>query len=182
MVSKHIELTTFDEVAEVLDGEVHCQELLIECAVPGFRRTELSREVGNRLPPITHLLLQDRSDCPIGRISHNACRSMWFRVGKKCGIGQGFLDSSESRCGFIIPDELLLTHCIEGLQNRGTVGNEAVVEIDQAEGNSRSWRCKFGCGKLRMSRIFSSRGLCLVRRLGVLENQGGELRTHSWQH
>ena len=46
VIGKHIELTTFDEVAEVLDGEVHCQELSIECAVPSFRRTELSREVG----------------------------------------------------------------------------------------------------------------------------------------
>ena len=46
VIGKHIELTTFDKVAEVLDGEVHCQELSIECAVPSFRRTELSREVG----------------------------------------------------------------------------------------------------------------------------------------
>ena len=36
VVSKPIELMTLDKVAEVLDGEVHCQELSIKCAVTGF--------------------------------------------------------------------------------------------------------------------------------------------------
>ena len=47
VVCKNIELTTFDEVAKVLDGKVHCKELSVKCAVPGFWWTELSGEIGN---------------------------------------------------------------------------------------------------------------------------------------
>ena len=84
MVGKHVELLTLDKVAEVLDSEVHGQEFSIECAIP---RTELSREVGNRLPAPTNLLLQDGSNCRIRSIGHDACQSMWFRVRKQCDTG-----------------------------------------------------------------------------------------------
>ena len=86
VIGMHIELATFDKVAEVLDGEVHCQELAIKCAVAGFRRPELSREVGNWLPAVINPLLQDGSNCSIGSISHDACWGMRFRVGKQCSI------------------------------------------------------------------------------------------------
>ena len=47
VTGKYIELPTFDEVEEVLNGELHCQEFSIKCAVLDSRKTELSREVGN---------------------------------------------------------------------------------------------------------------------------------------
>ena len=107
VVCKNIELTTFDEVAKVLDGKVHCKELSVKCAVPGFWWTEHSGEIGNWMPPVTNTLLQDSSHCTIGSIGHNACRSVWFRVDEESGGGQGFFDGYESGCGFAIPNELL---------------------------------------------------------------------------
>ena len=80
VIGKYIELTAFCEVAEMLDCQVHCQELSIKCAVPRFGRTEFPGEVGNRLPPITNPLLQDGSNRAIRGIGHDACRHMGFRV------------------------------------------------------------------------------------------------------
>ena len=79
VVCKNIELTTFDEVAKVPDGKVHCKELSVKCAVPGFWRTELSGEIGVWMPPVTNTLLQDSSNCTIGSIGHNACGLGWTR-------------------------------------------------------------------------------------------------------
>ena len=36
VVRKYIELTAFNEVAEVCDGEVHCEQLVVKCAVLSF--------------------------------------------------------------------------------------------------------------------------------------------------
>ena len=47
VISEYVELTAFDEVTEVLNWQVHCQELSIECAVPCFGRMEFPGEVGN---------------------------------------------------------------------------------------------------------------------------------------
>ena len=82
----NIELTTFDEVAKVLDGKVHCKELSVKCAVPGFWWTELSGKIGNWMPPVINT---------------------WFRVDEESGSGQGFFDGYESGCGFAIRNEIL---------------------------------------------------------------------------
>ena len=57
VISEYVELTDFNEVTEVLNYQVHCQELSIECAVLRFGRTEFPGEVGNWLLPITNSLL-----------------------------------------------------------------------------------------------------------------------------
>ena len=62
VVRKYIELTAFDEVAEVSDGEVHCKQLAVKCAVLSFCLVEFLREVGNWVPPFADTLLQHCSN------------------------------------------------------------------------------------------------------------------------
>ena len=66
------------------------------------------------MPPVTNTLLQDSSNCTIGSIGHDACRSVWFRVDEESGGGQGFFDGYESGCGVAIPNELLPALCWGG--------------------------------------------------------------------
>ena len=71
---QYVELTAFNEVAKVVNGQIDHEEFTVECIVSWLCGSKCLGEKCNQLPSISNLLLEDSSNCTIRGVCHNVAK------------------------------------------------------------------------------------------------------------
>ena len=143
MAGENKELAVFKVVSKMSNGDVHSEEFMSECAVPGFSWLEPFRKETKWLPHIVDLLLEDGTNSYIRSIGHETQFSIMLGMGQHGEVCECCLDLVESRGGSVGPVKAggvsrlggarRFKHVRKRLDDVGALRDETAVEIHQAE-------------------------------------------------
>ena len=94
VICKYDEGPAFDQMAEVFDGLIHCQDLSVVRAVRLLSWVDLMVVERQGLPSVADPPLQGAANLSIRSVEGQHNR--WVRVGQKCGSGEASLAVLES--------------------------------------------------------------------------------------
>ena len=135
MIGADVEITAFDEMSKVFDGQVHSEVFTVERAVTSLWWLQRLGKEGDRAPHSLNELLEDCPDSEVGRVSNDARRSGRLGMVEEGGLGEGFFEFGKSCRRLIHPGELLGWACCsqqgaQWLRDPSTLGDKAMVKID----------------------------------------------------